>query len=185
MKLPHLLACALVSSAAFALDLTPQIDTRDLEGVSVPVVRFFDGSRKVIYQPPAGWRITGEAKEVKFIPGERADANARLQLLTRQPEMGDLKSLEELEEWVVTLLPADAENIVLQREVESAFTLDTRPSHEYVFTFQRNNLGFTKSITVVDLDDEQRLLLLVTARDDDFKALREEMIASMFSWHWE
>jgi len=56
-------------SAAHALDLTPITSYRELEGVRIPVISFEDGLRKVNWQPPDNWQLSGGGQQLNLYPG--------------------------------------------------------------------------------------------------------------------
>lgn len=185
MKAATLLSLTLLTGSAPALDLTPQFSTRDLEGFAIPIIRFSDDGRKINYQPPAGWRVSGGGSKLSLLPGNLPDAIAKMQVFPRTPEMGTSDTPDELKAWAMSLLPLDSTKAVLQSELQGQFTLETHPSQEYTFAYVQQGIAFIKSVAIVELGEAERFVLTVAARENDFKTVHEEAIASMFSWEWQ
>ena len=165
-----------------ALDLTPLHGFRELEGFKIPIVCFTDGSRKVSYQPPAQWRISGSGDSLQLSAGTREQAVLQFRVCPRPP-MADGAG-EDFERWARALLPGDATDIVRQAEATGQFTLGAQPSRELTFSYRASARGFQSSVAWVELGDRERLAVIVTARTPDFKAVHDEAIASLFSWNW-
>jgi hypothetical protein len=60
--------------------------------------------------------------------------------------------------------------------------LSGQPSHEWIYTYNASGQRLTTAVAVCDLDERQRLAVVVTAPSTDFKAVHETGIASLFSW---
>ena len=174
-----LAALTFLTQTAWALDLTPIPEFRELEGMKIPIIAFSDGAKKINYQPPALWRSTGTATTLSLYPPQLPGAVVELRVRPRKPGV-----LENSEEWSRTLLPQDAKDPVCAGKIESPFTLGTLPSQEYTFSYAAQGRRFVSSIAVVDLNERERLGVVITALSKDFKVTREEAIRSMFSWNW-
>lgn len=184
MKLAHtplLLAC--LPLAAHALDLTPTPSFRELEGMKIPIVVFHDSGKKIAFQPPANWKITGEESSLSFYPAEPLDA--LLQLRLRPRKVAAPGTVEDLEKWCRSQLPQDASEPVLEREAASPFLVGSRPSREFTYSYAARGRRFTTAVGVVDWDEKQRLIVVVTARTGDFPITHETAMRSMFSWNSE
>ena len=181
MKL-HLapLLCVLAPFAAKALDLTPAVSFRDLEGVQIPIVLFTDAGQKISYQPPVKWNVSGGESVLSLYPPERPDAV--LQLLVRPRKPLDPGATEDLEKWCLAQLPQDATDPTREGEAANIFTLGTLPSREFTFSYAAQGRRFTTSVAIVDWNERERLAVIVTARTPDFRLTHETAMRSMFSW---
>ena len=164
------------------LDLTPTQSYRELEGIKIPIVRFSDGSRKVTYQPPTQWRVSGGGDRVEIIPSEFQRALFQLRVCER-PEVAAGQA-EDLSKWVLSFLPEGAEDVAPKGEIVGQFTLGALPSKERTFSCNLGGRPSTVSVAWVDLGEKERLAVLVIAGEKDFKAVHEEAIRSLFSWSW-
>lgn len=177
-----LTALALAPLSAHALDLTPVSGFRELEGFKIPIVRFTDGDQKVSYQPPAKWRVAGSGQLLELYPEDRPDVQTQFRTIALKST--DPDKAENLEEWCRQFLPKDAEKAVFDGETLSPFTLRALSSREFIYTYVTQGRRFTTSVAVVDLSPQERLSVITTAKVNDFKATREEVLRSLFSMEW-
>ena len=179
---------ALAATPLRALDLTPQQTTRELEGIRIPILRFRDGPRRVTYQPPADWRVSGTGRLLQLTPGSLEQALVVLRLEERpappKVEPVPAEAAEEFEQWARRLLPPQATHIERVGESANRFTLGPASSRELLFTYTSPAGRFSAAIAAVDLDERERLAVIVTVRREAFARLHEEAIASLFSWQW-
>lgn len=180
-----ILLCAslLLPLAAGALDLTPFPATRELEGAKIPILQFRDGTRWINYQPPPNWTSSGGKSELRFAPPEVKEAALQFSIfaLPRKPD-GAPETVEEQLKWVRTLLPKESAEAEVVSTNANPFTLEGKPCREWVFRFRRGNRDYCQSIALVDLNEKQRFVFALTALSGDFEALRNEAVASLFSW---
>ncbi len=175
------LLLALLPLPAPALDLTPTPSFRELEGMKIPIILFQDADKKVAFQPPANWRVTGDETSLSLYPAEPVDALFQLRLRPRKPvEPG---AVEDVEKWCRSQLPPDALEPVLEREAASPFLLDSRPSREFTYSYAALGRRFTTAVAIVDWDESKRLVVIVTSRTADFPGTHEVAMRSMFSWN--
>ena len=182
MKLRLLsLLLALAPFPGQALDLTPTMAFRDLEGIKIPIILFTDAGQKISYQPPVKWNVSGGEGVLSLYPPELPDAV--LQLVVRPRKPLDPGATEDLEKWCLAQLPQDATDP--KREGEAAnniFTLGTLPSREFTFSYAAQGRRFTTSVAIVDWNERERLAVIVTARTADHRPIYETAMRSMFSW---
>ena len=174
------LACILAPLTAHALDLTPERAWRDLEGCKIPIVRFADEGKKVNFQPPVKWNVSGGGTSLNFYPPDCPDAVMHFRVITRRPPEPGLK--EDLEKWCRGMLPADAADPTLEGETTNPFTIGLLPCQDYTYSYSALGRRFCTSVSVVDWSEKQRFAVVVTARLTDFKAIHETAMRSMFSW---
>lgn len=182
--LPWLLAVALCPQVLPALDLTPMHGFRELEGVRIPVVYFKDGARTVTYQPPTNWQISGGGESLQLFPPSRDGAAVRLRTETLPDGVPETAG-KDSEAWMRGLLPPNASDVERVGESAGAFTLGPQPSRAVRFSYALSGYRYLAEVAVVDLDDKERLTVLVTARQADFRAVHEEAVASLFRWQWD
>ena len=166
--------------AAKALDLTPAPGSRDLEGIRIPIVLFTDAGKKIAFQPPVKWNVSGGETALSLYPPELPDAVMQLRVHPRKPL--DPGAAEDLEKWCLSQLPQDAADLTREGDAENVFTLGPLPSHEYTFSYSAQGRRFTTSVAVVNWNDRERIAVVVTARTADFRPTHEAAMRSMFSW---
>lgn len=186
MRAPFLLllATGCVALNARALDLTPVPSFKELEGFKIPVTTFLDGNRKVVYEPPREWELSGGGAQLRLFPSKIAESEARFQLYKRDSPASQ-KVPEDLKKSATTLLPGDSADIRLVTQYKNPFMLGATGSSEFIFSYTANARLFSASIAIVDLSPRERLVITTTARAPDFNAVRLEVISSLFRWTWE
>lgn len=175
-----LVACTIVPIQVKALDLTPEHSFRDLEGINVPIVRFNDDAKKIAFQPPAKWTVSGGGSSVTFYPPELLSAFMQFRVCARKPTADGVT--EDLEKWCRSQLPVDAHSPVLEGQPTNPFTLGKLPSQEFTFSYIAQGRRFTTSVAIVDWNDHERFALVVTALAPQFAAVHGAAVTSMFSW---
>jgi hypothetical protein len=167
-----------------ALDLTPIHSFRDLEGVRIPTIQFADSPRQVTYQPPGKWRVSGGADSAQLFPPASPQASVLFRLAARPAQAENEAAAEDLEAWCRGQLPSVATDVTREGEALGQFTLETHASRELTFSYVASGQRFFASVAAVDLTERDRFVVVVTARQSDFKAIHDETIASLFSWQW-
>src|SRR5215813_1387539 len=68
-----------IVTARAQLDLSPQPDSFDLDGIQVSQLTFANGRMsKVSYQPPRDWKCTGQKDQLTIQPAKLSQASARV-----------------------------------------------------------------------------------------------------------
>lgn len=170
---------------ARALDLTPIPGFKELEGIKIPVVLFSDGAKKIQYMPIGDWHLSGGGKTLNLTPPDVDQASMRFMLIEKKaPEAQVAASAapEDLQAWAKQFIPPGAKHVTFVTKVPSPFTLEGHGSNEFIFTYALYGSGETISISIVDLSDTERMVVIISARTKDFEPIHKACIASMFSW---
>jgi hypothetical protein len=162
-----------------ALDLTPNESWRQLETFRIPTLTFSHDGAKIRYQPPANWTVSGDASTLSLYPGQQG---AFMQLRAVARPANAAATPEDRAKVSRSFLPPDAAEIVLTEERPSPFTLDGRPSHEFIYSYNAGGQRFVTAVALCDLDARERLATVITARSAEFKAIHDAGISSLFSW---
>lgn len=180
------LAAAALTSAS-ALDLTPKRTAKEREGgFKIPVLQFTHEGKGVEYCPPLDWEIAGGGASLTLTPTDIPQASAKMSVVKRDAKSGSVASADEsLEKWIRDrFLPEDALDIERAEVLESPYLLGELPSRDYHFRFRRSTSPFMKSISVVDLNERERLVVEISAASAHFETAWSALIRSMFSWEW-
>lgn len=179
--------CALLFAfeCAWALDLTPVPGFRELEGFRIRIVQFSDGTRKINYQPPGNWNLSGGGRELKLIPPDVDQASMRFVLVEKKaPGALDAAAAaaEDLQAWAMQFIPAGSKDVAFVSKTQNPFLLEGHSTDEFIFTYSLYGSRETISISVVDRTDTERMVVAISARTKDFEPIHKAGIASMFSW---
>jgi len=173
-------------SAAHALDLTPITSYRELEGVRIPVISFEDGLRKVNWQPPDNWQLSGGGQQLNLYPEKIALAAAQLKLIGHDAAQIPARTgaLNDFLKWAMSFVPRDATGLTFDHESPNPFLLGGKPSREITVSYVSSAKKCSTSVALVDLDARQSLALVITACTEDFEQVYSAGTASMFRWQW-
>ena len=175
----------LPASCCFALDLQPEHGFRELEGFKFPVVRFADSGGKVRWSPPANWAMQYENKVLTLNPPQ-AQSAFEIRVVPRTAGDRDiLTKLDGLQKYCGQFLSAAAKDLQYKSTTEGPFTIGPTPAREYVFEYSQSGLSYKSSISMLDLSERERLVVVITAQARDFDEVRDTAIQSMFSWQAE
>ena len=105
----------------------------------------------------------------------------QFRLFQRRPESAGAQA-EDLAKWARIFLAPDAAEVQLVEERPSPFTLSGRPSQEFIHSYTAGGQRFKMSVAICDLDERERLVVIITARNADFAAVHDTGVASLFSW---
>jgi len=171
---------AAIPTVAAALDLTPVENWRSQEGVRINTLVFNDPTGKIRYQPPGDWRIDGDTTTLSLHPPQQ-ESFMQFRLFQRKPEAANAPA-EDLAKWACIFLAPDAADVTLLETRPSPFTLCGHPSQEFIHSFSAGGQRFQMSMAICDLNERERLVVIITARSADFAAVHGTGIASLFSW---
>ena len=174
------LAFAALPLSAIALDLTPLENWRSQEGIRISTLVFEDSAGNIRYQPPGGWRIDGDATTLSLHPPQQ-ESFMQFRLFQRRPETAGAPA-EDLARWAQIFLAPDATEVQIVDERPSPFTLSGDPSQEFIHGYCAGGQRFKMSVAICDLNERERLVVIITARTADFTAIHDTGIASLFSW---
>jgi hypothetical protein len=177
----------LVPGCVAALDLQPRADEKVLEGgFRVSVVSFDHQGQKIRWQPPLGWTLSFKSPVLTLHAKGRTHASMDLRVVPRAA--GDREvfgKTETLLPYLARFLPAGASNLAYKGTSEGAFTIGPTPAREFLLAFDEPGHPSMASVSVVEFSAEERLVVVITAKPDDFEEVRQEAVASLFSWQTE
>lgn len=180
-----LISLLLALRGAQALDLTPISGFKDLDGVKIPIIEFVDGSAKINYKPPAGWRPSGGGDSLSIYPPGGDHSWMEFLLADRSPAGGPAASTasgEEVEALARGFIPSGAKDIALVSKANNSFTLEGQPRTEFIFAFSSYGSRQVASISLVNRTETKWFVVVVSSHPKDFDSIREQAISSLFSW---
>ena len=166
-----------------ALDLRPTQTIRELEGFKIPMLTFNDGQRVATWQPPEEWEYSYADERLKFSSPRIAGAAFELRILPRSPDEKP-STTEALTALAKSLFPQSFRDPVSTGSLPSPFMLGLIQTVEITFTGSEFARPAQGSVFFANLNDKQRLAILVTAREGDFKTVRDSVVSSLVGWNW-
>jgi hypothetical protein len=175
----------LIPSVSFALNLQPQPGFRIMEGIKIPIIRFADNAGKVRWSPPRDWALQYENGVLTVNP---PNAQSSLQLRVIPRASGDreiLTKLDALQRYCAQFLDTSTKGLVYRATTEGPYTIGPTPAREYLFESNQAGTNYKHSVSMLDLSDRERLVVVVSAQAKDFDEVRNAAIQSLFTWRTE
>jgi hypothetical protein len=186
VKLLHaiiILGVVPVMTASAGLDLSPQPEEFDLDGIKLSQVAFANGgSPKVSYQPPREWKCTGNKNQLVVQPEKLSQASAKVTKLPEGEEVRlDNAGREELKRKVLDSLPEGSQAAEVTSEQVDA--LQINGLHTYLVEIKYSFFGekFACYSLTVDRKSEP-LNFRLTCRQRDYENLRKAFQQSLYTW---
>ena len=167
------------------IDLTPIASVRELEGCKFPQLEFRDGSTRITYETPKGWKYTSrDAHTLLLFPPDNGVVSARIQFLTTPARLIlDAAQLKVLKDSAPSLIPPEGKIIGEPTITPNPIELDGRAACEIDILFALHAQRMHLSVLFVDLGESHLRFTLVT-RASDFAELHKAFEQSWFSWQW-
>ncbi|MGI8432648.1 MAG: hypothetical protein ACR2MW_10225 [Chthoniobacterales bacterium] len=180
-----LLAATVGTALAGPIDFTPTEGSRTLEGVVFKQLRFHQDGHVISYEPPAGWRCTGDAGGMRLAPPEISQAQVTVQQATLPaPQVFDEATTRQLQQQVLGSAPSGALNVALLAEEQSPVRIHLQET--YGVTIGYNFLGqeYAANVLFANLGETQ-VRFRTVARKEDFEKVWRGFRGSLFTLAWE
>lgn len=180
-----LLALTTGVSCFGGIDLTPAITSYTSSGETIQQLIFKHDNGGIEYEPPMGWRFTGDPRQLHLNPRDKQFADAVIEAVPLQkPQPLDEKAVKTLEEQFVASVPPGSQSVAVVQAEQNPMLLDGNQTFAVTVSYQLMGNKFLRSALFVNLPDTQ-LIFRLTARKDDFEPLQREFRRSISSWHWK
>jgi hypothetical protein len=171
-------------SARGAIDFTPTVGERILEGIRFPELYFHEDGRKISYEQPRGWSYTGDATYIKFVPPDVRQAFAEIsQTPLSKPQNFDEDTMKLLQTKALTLLSRDAGDVVVMSAEKNPLMINAHETFEVIVAFQLYGEQYRQSVLFMNLPDTQ-LAFRVLSPKADFEKLHRDFRGSLCSLQW-
>jgi hypothetical protein len=178
-----LIGFALVSGSALgAIDFTPTVGERVLDGIKFSQLIFHEDGRKLIYEQPRGWKYSGSSTQISFTPPNTLQAEAVIeQSRLEEPQNFDEETMKMLQEQVVRSVKSGAQNVTVVSSDKNPILINNHETFEVTVEYQRGGIPFQSSVLFLDVGNTQ-LRFRVTARKQDFEKIHGAFRGSLNSW---
>jgi hypothetical protein len=164
------------------LDLSPQLSHYELEGIKFPQLAFKDGTKKVTYAPPRGWRYSGNATKLTLQPPDIAQAEATItKVPLRQPSTMSDEGMKALVAEALNLVHGGSTEVTVVAQEKNAFPADGRETFLVTVTYALYGENYARSYLFLNRETDQIRFQFV-CRASEFKALQKAFFNSLFSW---
>ena len=173
----------LVMTAKAELDLSPQPETFDLDGIKIPQLTFANGHEpKASYQPPRDWKCTGTKDQLILQPENLSQASAKV---TRLPE-GEVIAFDDagkgqLRQKALFSLPPGSQDPEVSSEQLDPLQIDGL--HTYLIEVRYTFFGEKFACYSMTVDRKPHALnFRLICREKDYATLRKAFEKSLYTW---
>jgi hypothetical protein len=183
MKWASLALLIAATTDARAIDFSPALSVKNLEGYSVRVLTFAAGDGRVSYRPPPKWTSAGSPEQLTLTPPQPEGAAMKFLALKWSPEQtARLATPADEQKWALRFLPPGITEARLTATNESPFMLGLHVSREWIVEYRIEEIPYCASISRCDISPRERIIVLITCETKNFNSFRQDGIASLFSW---
>ncbi len=168
---------------ACALDLTPQFDDIDSDGLSVRMPYFQDGAKRVFITPPNGWKIEGSSRRAVLFHDATPRANVAL-MLSPKPMLPTTEAERKvLRETVLALAGKEAERVEIEAETPDPLPLNGWKTFDIRIAYSVAGERQLKSVMLVRLNAFEELQVVVSGPQTDFGKASSAAMTCLRTWH--
>ena len=171
------------STAHAELDLSPQFESYELDGIKMSQLAFNTGtSDKATYQPPRDWKCSGGKDQLDLQPAALAQVTAKVTKLPPAPAIAfDAEGRRHLAEAIFGSLPAGSEQVKVESEELNPLQISGKQTYliEVSYTFYGER--FASYALILDRKPEP-LCFRLSCRESQYQALRQAFQKSLYSW---
>lgn len=165
------------------LDLSPQSETHQLEGIEISQLAFNAGTKdRVIYQPPRDWKYSGGKDRLDLQPKDMVQVKATVTKLPPDPTLAfDREGGKRLTETLVSSLPEGSEQVKVRSEELNPLQINGKPTYLVEVSYTYYGERFACYSLILDRKPEP-ISFRLSCRESDYQALREVFQKSLYSW---
>ncbi len=186
IALAALLGASLALPARAMVEFVPEFVTTKLEdGFQNLEVMLRDGSSRVIYCPPAGWKAEPGARYLRFYPPGASQADLMIEA-DKAPagRVLDAAAAEDCRARLKSSLPRESSNVVVEADESNPGLVANCPTFGTTVAYTSGGARYRKRTLFVFAHDSEIRFSFV-ARIADFDRLYPAVRRSLFSWRWE
>lgn len=171
----------LAPRAGAELDLTPWTENYSFEGVPMERLLFANGPKRISYQPPEGWVVSGGGSSLTLRPDEHRSSLRAIIRIVDQPisRSFDPKSLEALRAALLQELSPDSAAKITGEG--SNLEINGRKTWELRVEYSVDTRTYARSVLICNFEREQ-LQFEVRAPKAEFEEIHQAFIGSLYTW---
>jgi hypothetical protein len=168
-----------------AIDFRPTPGERTLEGIVFKQLIFHEDGRAISYEQPRGWKYSGDASRIRFIPPDFSQAQAEILQapVPKEPTFDDA-AVKALQAEVLASVPEGSQNALVIGEERSPIIINGHPTYGVTVAYNLFGQEYQLSMLFVNLPKTQ-LRFRVIARKQDFATVHRLFRGSLLSLQWQ
>ncbi len=180
-----LLIAAAETASAGPIDFTPTEGARTLEGVVFKQLRFHQDGRVVTYEPPAGWKYSGDSGGKRLTPPDISQAQATVQEVPLPtPQVFDEATTKQLQQLVLSSVPGGALNVAVLAEEKTPLRIHLQETYGVTIGYSFLGQEYVANVLFANLGETQ-VRFRTVARKADFEKVWRGFRGSLFTLVWE
>jgi len=173
-----------IAGTALALDLTPHYVTTVVDGIPIRRPCFVDGDKKYAVTVDGETQLTGYEGSAIFNFSKFPRAVMRLAPSPLKPEIAfEGEPLERYRAAAFGSLLNGAEAPVLESEMSNVLPINQWTSQRFTFAYRFTGAPMRESVTFLNLDGKQQIVLQIRAREADFATVAARAEDIIRRWH--
>ncbi len=172
-----------MAGARAELDLSPQVEDFNMEGVKMSQLAFANGAnQRATYQPPAAWKYYGSKESLDLLPEGAAQAKAKISKWRGEGDVAfDPASCKELTKQFIGMLPEGSEQVKVEAEELNSLQINSKPTYLVELSYTYYGAKFRGYFLILQRKPEA-LGFRLMSRAADYEKLRGEFQRSLFTW---
>jgi hypothetical protein len=181
--IPIILAFCLVHPAQAGLNLSPELVSFDLDGMTMNRLAFENGtSDKATYQPPSDWKYSGGQNQLDLQPPNLSQTSIKVMKLPADSALSfDADGRTELQERTIGALPEGSSQIKIEAEQLSPLKIDGKETYLVELSYVCFGEKFACYSLFLDRKPEP-INFRLSCREKDYATLRDLFQRSLFTW---
>ena len=185
MKRVYVLLAGLLASAttgSAAIDFTPTIGERVLDGIKFPQLIFHEDGRQISYEPPRGWIPTESGSSIKFVLPNLSQAYAQIeQAPLPAPQVWDEPTTKVLQQQALVSVPLGSLNALVLADAQNPVLVNGNPTYEVTIGYTFLGQEFRLCILYIHTPGTQ-LRMRAVARKEEFEKVQSAFRGSALSF---
>jgi hypothetical protein len=171
------------SAAHAELDLSPQLEPYELDGVKMSQLTFHaDMNDRATYQPPHEWKCSGGKDQLDLQPPALVQVTAKVTKLPPAPAIAfDPEGRRHLIETIIGSLPAGSEQVKVESEELNPLQISGKQTYLIEMSYTFYGERFASYALFLDRKPEP-LCFRLSCRESNYQTLRQAFQKSLFSW---
>ena len=170
-------------AARAELDLSPQLEPYELDGIKMSQLAFNTGtSDKATYQPPRDWKCSGGKDQLDLQPATLAQVTAKVTKLPPAPAITfDAEGRRHLTERIIGSLPPGSEQVKVESEELNPLQISGKQTYLIELSYTFYGERFASYTLILDRKPEP-LCFRLSCQESQYQSLRQAFQKSLYSW---
>jgi hypothetical protein len=174
----------LTACAATAFDFTPRYMIENADGLVIRRPYFADGKKDYAIRLYPDTGLSGQTGAALFTFAKFTYATMTWRQSPLTPGVPfDTAHLPQYSAAAVQFLPKGSADVKVESEEDNVFPINHWSCHRYTISYKFYGFPMRDTVTFLNLNDKEQLVIQVSSRDSDFQAIVGKSWDIIRSWH--